>query len=116
VILTPFRSPQANAHAERFVRTARTECLDGLLILGPRQLDRVLRVYVEHYNTERSAAIHHSRPSRQRHHPHRPNSRDATDSAASCTSTTSPQHDEPSFGTLQAREHAIRPRVRDTRS
>jgi hypothetical protein len=29
-------SPQANAHAERFVRTARTECLDWLLILGPR--------------------------------------------------------------------------------
>ena len=50
VIQTPFRSPQANAHAERFVRT---ECLDWLLILGPRQLDRVLRVYVDHYNTER---------------------------------------------------------------
>ena len=53
VIQTPFRSPQANARAERFVRTARTECLDWLLILGPRQLDRVLRVYVDHYNTER---------------------------------------------------------------
>ncbi len=53
VILTPFRSPQANAHAERFVRTARTECLDWLLILGPRHLDRVLRVYVDHYNTQR---------------------------------------------------------------
>jgi transposase InsO family protein len=53
VIRTPFRSPQANAHAERFVRTARTECLDWLLILGQRQLDRVLRVYVDHYNTER---------------------------------------------------------------
>jgi putative transposase len=53
VIQTPFRSPQANAHAERFVRTARTECLDWLLIVGPRQLDRVLRVYVDHYNTER---------------------------------------------------------------
>src|SRR5215207_4594817 len=52
VILTPFRSPQANAHAERFVRTARTECLDWLLILCPRQLDRVLLVYVDHYNTE----------------------------------------------------------------
>jgi putative transposase len=53
VILTPFRSPQANAYAERFVRTARAECLDWLLILGPRQLDRVLRVYVDHYNTQR---------------------------------------------------------------
>jgi transposase InsO family protein len=53
VIQTPFRSPQANAHAERFVRTARTECLDWLLVLGPRQLEGVLRVYVDHYNTER---------------------------------------------------------------
>jgi transposase len=53
VVQTPFRSPQANAHAERFVRTARTECLDWLLILGQRQLDRVLRVYVDHYNTQR---------------------------------------------------------------
>ena len=53
VIQTPFRSPQANAHAERFVRTARTECLDWLLIVGPRHLDRVLRIYVDHYNTER---------------------------------------------------------------
>jgi putative transposase len=53
VILTPPRAPQANAYAERFVRTARTECLDWLLILGPRQLERVLRVFVEHYNSER---------------------------------------------------------------
>jgi putative transposase len=53
VVQTPFRAPQANAHAERFVRTARTECLDWLLILGPRHLDRVLRVYADHYNTER---------------------------------------------------------------
>jgi transposase InsO family protein len=53
VILTPFRAPRANAYAERFVRTIRAECLDWLLILGPRQLDRVLRVFVEHYNHER---------------------------------------------------------------
>jgi putative transposase len=52
VIQTPFRSPQANGHAERFVRTARTECLDWLLVLGPRHLERVLRAYVDHYNTE----------------------------------------------------------------
>ena len=31
----------------------RTECLDWLLILGPRHLERVLRVYVDQYNTER---------------------------------------------------------------
>jgi putative transposase len=53
VLQTPFRSPQANAHAERFVRTARTECLDWLLILGRRQLEHVLRVYVDHYNSQR---------------------------------------------------------------
>ena len=53
VILTPFQAPQANAYAERFVRTVRAECLDWQLILGPRQLDRVLRVFVEHYNRER---------------------------------------------------------------
>ena len=53
VILTLFRSPQANAYAERFVRTARAECLDWPLILGPRHLVRVLRVYVDHYNTQR---------------------------------------------------------------
>ncbi len=53
MIRTPFRAPRANAHAERFVRTIRTECLDWLLVLGPRQLERVLRVYVEHYNRER---------------------------------------------------------------
>jgi transposase InsO family protein len=53
VILTPFQAPQANAHAERFARTARAECLDWLLILGSRQLDQVLRVFIEHYNRER---------------------------------------------------------------
>jgi putative transposase len=53
VIRTPFREPRANANAERFVRTVRAECLDWLLILGPRHLERVLRVFVEHYNRER---------------------------------------------------------------
>ncbi len=53
VIRTPFRAPNANAHAERFVRTLREECLDWLLILGRRHLERVLREYVDHYNRER---------------------------------------------------------------
>jgi putative transposase len=53
ILKTPVRAPKANALAERFVRTARTECLDWLLILNRRHLERVLRVYVDHYNRER---------------------------------------------------------------
>jgi putative transposase len=53
VIHTPVRAPQANAYAERFVRTVRAECLDWLLIIGRRHLERVLRVYTTHYNGER---------------------------------------------------------------
>jgi putative transposase len=49
VIHTPFRAPRANAHAERFVRTLRAECLDWLLILGRRHLEHVLRRYLTHY-------------------------------------------------------------------
>jgi putative transposase len=53
VIHSPIRAPQANAYAERFVRTVRAECLDWLLIIGRRHLGAVLRVYTEHYNRER---------------------------------------------------------------
>ena len=53
IVKTPVRAPQANAIAERFVRTVRAECLDWLLILNRRHLERVLRVFVEHYNTHR---------------------------------------------------------------
>jgi len=53
VVKTPVRAPKANAFAERFVRTVRSECLDWLLIVNRRQLERVLRVFVCHYNTHR---------------------------------------------------------------
>jgi putative transposase len=53
IIKTPVRSPKANAYAERWVRTVRTECLDHLLITGPRHAERVLRTYVSHYNEQR---------------------------------------------------------------
>ena len=43
VVLTPFRAPQANGVAERFVRTARLECFDRLLILNQKHLERTLR-------------------------------------------------------------------------
>jgi transposase InsO family protein len=41
-IRTPVRAPRANAIAERFIGTLRRECLDHVLITGPRHLDRVL--------------------------------------------------------------------------
>jgi transposase InsO family protein len=53
VVRTPVRSPRANAFAERFVRTARAECLDWVLIRTEGHLDRVLREFVGHYNHER---------------------------------------------------------------
>jgi putative transposase len=53
VIHTPIRALQANAYAERFVRTVRAECLDWLLIIGRRHLETVLRIYTAHYNRER---------------------------------------------------------------
>ncbi len=49
VLLTPVQAPNANAHAERWIRTVRVECLDWLLIVGRGHLEQVLRVYVEHY-------------------------------------------------------------------
>jgi transposase InsO family protein len=53
VLLTPVQAPNANAHAERWVRTVRAACLDRILIFGRRHLERVLRVYRRHYNGHR---------------------------------------------------------------
>jgi putative transposase len=53
IVKTPVRAPKANAVAERFVRTVRSECLDWLLVLNRRHLERVLRIYVDHYNRHR---------------------------------------------------------------
>src|SRR5215204_28004 len=53
IIHTPVQAPRANAYAERFICTVRAECLDWLLIGGRRHLERVLRTYVQHYNSER---------------------------------------------------------------
>ena len=46
VLLTPVQAPNANAYAERWIRTVRAECLDWLLVVGRRHLNEVLRVYV----------------------------------------------------------------------
>src|SRR5207248_1300964 len=50
IVRTPIQVPEANGIAERFVRTARSECLDCLLIMNAGHLERALRVFFDHYN------------------------------------------------------------------
>jgi putative transposase len=52
-IKIPPQAPRANAYAERWVRTVRTECLDWVLVHNRRHLEHVLAQYVAHYNTAR---------------------------------------------------------------
>ena len=78
VVKIPPRSPRANAYAERWVRTARSEVTDRMLITGQRHLRAVLDEYVAHYN---------------RHRPHRarnlraPDSGDVTTAAVTALTT-----------------------------
>jgi transposase InsO family protein len=51
VIKTPVRAPRANSYSERWIRTARVECLDW--VWNRSHLERVLAAYVRHYNTAR---------------------------------------------------------------
>jgi transposase len=53
IIKTPVRAPRANAIAERWISSARRECLDRMLITGEQHLRLVLSEYVEHYNVHR---------------------------------------------------------------
>jgi putative transposase len=53
VLVTPVQAPNANAYAERWVRTVRTEYLGWLLIVRRGHLQQVQRIYVRHYNQHR---------------------------------------------------------------
>lgn len=53
VIRTPYQAPNANACAERWVRTVREGCLDKLLVDNERHLRQVMDEYVAHYNQSR---------------------------------------------------------------
>ena len=62
VIKAPVRAPKARAHAERWVGTVRRECLDRILIVSRRHLQRVLAVHVAHYNEHRPHRALEQRP------------------------------------------------------
>lgn len=53
VIPTPYRAPNANSYAERWIRSVREECLDKLLIINQTHLRRVMREYIVFFNTAR---------------------------------------------------------------
>src|SRR5262249_4826054 len=53
LLQTPYHAPRANAICERFLRSVRQECLDHVLILHKKQLQRVLNGYVAYFNQAR---------------------------------------------------------------
>jgi len=53
IVRTPYRTPVANAYAERLVRSVRGACLDHLLVVNEAHLRHVLAGYVAHYNRAR---------------------------------------------------------------
>ncbi|PYQ92658.1 MAG: integrase [Acidobacteria bacterium] len=54
VVQTPYQSPNANAYAERFVRSIKEECLDRLIPLGEQHFRRAVTEFVAHYHRERN--------------------------------------------------------------
>jgi putative transposase len=50
----PPRSPNLNAHAERFVRTIKESCLERMILFGEGSLRRAIREFVRHYHRERN--------------------------------------------------------------
>ena len=54
VVQTPYQAPNANAHAERFVRSMKEECLDRIIPIGERHFRRAVTEFVTHCHLERN--------------------------------------------------------------
>ncbi len=54
IVTTPYQAPNCNAHAERFVRSVKEECLERLILFGEGNLLKALREFTEHYHGERN--------------------------------------------------------------
>jgi len=58
VVQTPFQAPNANAYAERFVRSIKHQCLNRVIPFGERHLRLTIAEFVEHYHGERNHQGH----------------------------------------------------------
>jgi putative transposase len=70
IIKTPLRAPRANAITERWIGSARRDCLDRMLVTGERHLRLVLGEYADHYNLHRPHRALQQGPPAGRAHPH----------------------------------------------
>ena len=69
IIKTPVQAPRANAIAERWISSARRECLDQMLITSERHLRLVLTEYIDHFNAHRPHRALQQAPPAGRAHP-----------------------------------------------
>ena len=53
-IKTPFQAPNANAYAERFVLSIKSECLGRMISFGEASLQRAISEFTAHYHEERA--------------------------------------------------------------
>ncbi|HZK51888.1 MAG TPA: integrase core domain-containing protein [Actinomycetota bacterium] len=102
VVRTSVRAPRVNAFCERWIRTVRTERLDWLPIFSGRHLERVLKIYIRHYNRHRPHRALQLQAPEQEEFERTPLSVDAgcvgeIDSESCCTSTMRQQHDGTQF-------------------
>ena len=58
MVQTPFQAPNANAYAERFVRSIKHQCLNRVIPFGERHLRLTIAEFVEHYHGERNHQGH----------------------------------------------------------
>jgi putative transposase len=59
--ITPV-SPNLNAYAERFVQSAKQECLDHFVVFGVDHLRHIVGEYLKHFNEERPHQARNNEP------------------------------------------------------